>query len=372
MDKPKVSLVKCTSYDTAQVETAVKRAVDLLGGVEQFIKPDEKVLIKPNLLMDATPEEGIDTHPEVVRAVIRSLKSVTKNIYCGDSPSVWGEHRDIDHVYEVAGMKKVCLDEGVELVYFTSPKMKGSYPLTDWLDKCDRLVSIPKFKTHGFTVLTAGIKNLFGLVIGMNKIKVHKDNPRPDDLSRALIDIYEIRRPDLTVLDGITAMEGQGPGHSGSLRPMNLIAASPDALALDIILSVLMGLSPDDIPTTKEAIRRGLGQGDLSSIEVFGENLKTFVTGDFKLPKTTFLNKVPKWIIDISKQFLKMEPTVLRKKCKICSLCVKGCPGEAIVIKNKHISIDPKKCILCLCCQEICPHGAVEIRKSFLLRMGVE
>ena len=121
--------------------------------------------------------------------------------------------------------------------------------MTDWLGKCDRLVSVPKFKTHGFTILTAGIKNLFGLVIGMNKMKIHRDNPRPDGLSKALVDIYEVRPPDLTIMDGVVAMEGDGPGTAGVLRPMGLVAASPNALSLDMILSCIMGLTPQDIPT---------------------------------------------------------------------------------------------------------------------------
>ncbi len=149
MRKPQVSLVKCRSYDTAEVESAVKRSVELLGGVEKFIKPEERVLIKPNLLTDARPEEGIDTHPEVVRAVIRLIKPLTKNIYCGDAPGVFEGKKDIDRVYEVSGIRRVCKEEGIELVYFTQAKMKGSYPLTDWIDKCDRLISVPKFKTHG-------------------------------------------------------------------------------------------------------------------------------------------------------------------------------------------------------------------------------
>ena len=89
MTDKRVSLVNCRSYDTAEVEAAVRRSVDLLGGVDKFVKPGETVLIKPNMLTDALPESGIDTHPEVVRAVIRLLKSATRNIFCGDSPSVW-------------------------------------------------------------------------------------------------------------------------------------------------------------------------------------------------------------------------------------------------------------------------------------------
>jgi uncharacterized protein (DUF362 family) len=126
----KVSLVRCESYDAAQVQAAVAEAVRLLGGIGRFVKPGEKVLLKPNLLTDAPPEKGVDTHPEVVRAVIRLLRPVTRHIVCGDSPSVWGEKKDVNRVYEVSGIKKVCAEEGVELVYFSGSRLVKGYPLT--------------------------------------------------------------------------------------------------------------------------------------------------------------------------------------------------------------------------------------------------
>lgn len=365
----KVSLVKCKSYDAADVAAAVRHAVDLLGGMEKFVKRDERVLLKPNLLTDAAPDQGITTHPEVVRAVIRLLKPLTKNIYCGDSPSVWGEQRDIDRVYETTGIKGVCQEEGVELVYFTKPKMYGAYPLTEWLEKCDRLISLPKFKTHGFTVLTGGLKNLFGLVIGMYKIKIHRDNPQPDDLCKAIVDIYGVRRPDLTILDGIVAMEGEGPGSGGTLRPSELIAASPEALALDVVLAKIMGLEPADIPTNREAFRRGWQPADIKAIEIAGEHLQNCVLEGFRLPKTTFLNKMPKWAIDVIKQFLQMKVVVLLDKCRRCHLCQKSCPAGAIEVNEKGAMIRRRMCIYCLCCQEICPHGAIRVKKNFLLRL---
>jgi uncharacterized protein (DUF362 family)/Pyruvate/2-oxoacid:ferredoxin oxidoreductase delta subunit len=369
MDQHQVSLVKCTSYDASQVESAVRRSIDLLGGIERFVKPGEKVLLKPNLLADTLPENGITTHPEVLRAVIRVLKPVTSDIMCGDSPSVWGERIDLERVYGTTGVKKVCAEEGVRLVYLTTPKLRRSYPLTDWLEKCDRLISIPKFKTHSITVLTAGIKNLFGLVVGMYKLKIHFDYPRPEDLSRALVDLYEICSPDLTILDGIVAMEGDGPGAGGTLRPMNLIAASPDALSMDMILAGVMGVSPSDIPTNKEAVRRGLGPQGSSIIEVLGEELRTFCVQDFLLPKTPSLDKAPKWLVDIFRQSLKFKVMIRPQRCKVCGLCLKGCPAEAMAMESGRIRINDKKCLRCLCCQEVCPHGAISIEKSLLFRM---
>ena len=369
MANPKVSLVKCESYDSSKVEAAVRKSVALLGSITAFVKPNETVLIKPNLLTDTSPEAGIDTHPEVVRAVIRLLKTVTENIYCGDSPSVFVEKKGIEHVYEISGIKKVCQEEGVKLVYFTTPQFVQGYPLTDWLLKCDRLVSVPKFKTHGYTVLTAGVKNLLGLVVGMYKLKIHRDNPRSADLSRALVDIYEIRRPDLTILDGVVAMEGEGPGSSGTLKKMDLIAASDHAIAIDMILAVLMGLSPQQIPTNKEAIHRGLILPDLNAIEIIGEELEVFRSKNFKLPKTSSFNWMPSWMLDVAKVFFWIKPEILPKVCQDCRMCQKICPSRAMGRQGHRAEIDYKKCIFCFCCQEICPHKAIVVKKSFLWRL---
>lgn len=367
MIKPKVSLVKCLSYSPYEVESAVERSLELLGGIGQFVKPGETVLLKPNLLTDALPQTCIDTHPEVVRGVIRALKTVAGKIYCGDSPTVWGKPKDINRVYEVSGIKEVCRQEGVELVSFSVPKMRKGCLLTDWLDKCDRFVSVPKFKTHGLTVLTGAIKNLYGLVVGMYKMKLHRDCPCPVDFARVLVDIFEAAGPDLTVLDGVTALEGEGPGSGGSLKQVNLIAASPDAIALDTVLAFIMGVRSVYIPTNAEAFKRGLGCEDIGGIDILGEELRVFSHTKFKLPSTFYLSAMPKWAIGILRFLLRTEPQILASKCKLCGICQKSCPVGAIYHKDGRIIIDYKKCILCLCCQEFCPHAAIRIKKSLLL-----
>jgi len=372
MEKQKVSLVRCGSYDPAEVEAAVKRSVDLLGGIERFVKPGETVLLKPNLLTDTEPEKGITTHPEVVRSVIRLIKPLTPHVLCGDSPSVWGQRRDIGRVYETTGMKKICDEEGIRLVDFTQPVMKAGLPLAQWAFKVDRLVNIPKFKTHGYTVLTAALKNLFGLIVGVHKMKVHLDHPKPAELSKVIVDIYQARRPDLNILDGVVAMEGEGPGSAGTLRKMDLISASADGLCMDTVLAALMETGASDIPTNKEAISRGLGSGDLGSIEIVGEKLRDFIASGFRMPKTSALSRMPKmprWMAGVLTSFLLMKPCPVVSRCKLCGACQKSCPVSAIRRQGERMVFDRARCIACLCCLEICPYNAVELRRSFLLRI---
>lgn len=370
MEKIKVSLVKCGSYDAEQVQAAVKKAVDLLGGIENFVKPGERVLIKPNQLTDVSADSGIVTHPEVVRAVILLLKNITSRIYCGDSPSVWGEIKDVGHVYETTGLKQVCEEEGVELVYFTKPHVKNSYALTDWLDKCDRLISIPKLKTHGLATLTAGVKNLFGLVVGMNKLKIHRDCPRPKELSAALVDIFEIRPPDLTVLDGIVAMEGEGPGSGGLLKSLNIVIASADALSLDIVAAKIIGLKPMDVASNLEASRRrGWGKKEIEEIKMLGEAIDLCKAKDFKMPKASAINRVPEWLVPVARMVLLRKIGIRQDKCIKCQLCIKSCPKGAIEFKKGRIMVNSKKCILCLCCHEVCPESAIEIKIGLFLKI---
>lgn len=205
----KISIVRCNSYEQTLVCEKVREAIELIGGIASFIKPESRVLIKPNLLMAKEPAFGIDTHPEVVRAVVKILKDINCKIFIGDGPSVWGNQAEnVDTVYERSGIKKVSEEEGVELVKFEHKRWRGKFPLTTWLDNCDYLVNIPKFKTHDLTLLTGAIKNLFGLVWGTYKTELHKNYFNLNDFAKILVDIYEEAKPALTVLDSASGYLG--------------------------------------------------------------------------------------------------------------------------------------------------------------------
>ncbi|MFC1709209.1 DUF362 domain-containing protein [Candidatus Omnitrophota bacterium] len=369
--KNRVALARCPNYDSERVDASVEKVVNLLGGIESIIKPRSKVLIKPNLLLDCQPEECITTHPRVVESVIRLIKKTKSDIYLGDSPSVFGQKRDFDRVYEVTGMKEVCDRQGVKIVYFDKPVLKNGIPITDWIERCDCIVNVPKFKTHGFTKLTAGIKNLFGLVLGMHKVKMHKDYIDLKDFSQQLVDIFEFSKPVLTVVDAVVSLEGDGPGSAGTKIDTELILASQDTVAIDSILASIMGIFPEDVLTTKEAKRRGLGESDLEHIDVVGEKLGEFIFSNFKLPKTSLaasLPPMPSFLHEIIKRVFWHKMEVARGNCKACKRCMEICPVEAIRLYNKKALIDPKNCILCCCCQEICPYNAITTRKSLLLK----
>jgi len=366
-----VSIIKCGSYDSSLVEVSVRKAIGLIGGITRYIKPGSKVLVKPNMLMAKEPECGIDTHPEVARAVIRILKEINCHIFVGDGPSVWGnEIENVDEVYRRSGMAKVCREEKAELVKFDKRRMREHFPLTTWLDNCDYLINIPKFKTHGLTILSGAIKNLFGLVSGTFKMELHKNYFQVEDFSGILVDIYAQAKPALTIVDGIVAMEGDGPATSGKLRNLGILLAGNDCVALDSVMAKIMGIKPLDVLSTREAARRGLGIADLGSIKMFGDKPEDLNTPAFLLPSSTSLQrKVPKPIINLVKLFIKYRPYPVRENCTRCTACIKICPNNCISMGQKGIIFDYRECISCFCCQETCPAKAIKVKKSLFARI---
>ena len=216
MNKSYVSIVKCNTYEIDEAEKAVKKSIELLGGIEKFIKPASTVLLKPNLLSARTPDEGVNTHPEIVRAVACCVRAVTPNILVGDSPGGW-TLRDIDIVYEKSGINKVCKEEGLKPVKFDKAIEINGFPIAAATKEVDFIISIPKLKTHSTTILTGAIKNTFGMVVGLHKAKCHLKAPDPNEFASLLVKIFGLVTPVLSIMDGVVGMEGEGPA-AGNLR----------------------------------------------------------------------------------------------------------------------------------------------------------
>ncbi len=368
--KSQVSIIKCIGYDPDLVLPSVRKAFDLLGGITKFVKPESRVLVKPNLLMAKEPEFGIDTHPEVVRAVVKILKEINCHIIIGDGPSVWGSQiENVDEVYRRSGIQRVCYEEAVELVKFDKRRWQGRFPLTTQLDEVDYLVNVPKFKTHDLTLLTAAIKNLFGLVCGTYKTELHKNYFGKEEFASIVVDIFEKVKPTLTIVDGIVAMEGDGPATSGKLRPADILVASSDCVAIDSVLSMIMGIDPMDVLTTKEAAKRGLGNADINAIDILGAKLEEVIDEPFLLPTTSIPMKLPKPILNLAKKLIKYYPCVERDNCVKCAACIDACPNKAISMNIKGIKFDYSKCIACFCCQEACPASAIKVKKSIFAKI---
>lgn len=368
MAEAKVSIVRAGEYDYAELSTAVERSLELIGGLEGLIKPGSRVFVKVNHLSPASPaERGIVTHPVFVEAVLKLLKGSGADITVGD---------DIDYDrrdgFLVSGLREACHRAGVTLINLREAGfveidchgrlLEKVYVSRVALDT-DVIVNLPKFKTHSLTVFTGGVKNMYGVIPHGLRIRFHGEYPGAESFSQVLTDIFAIVKPQLTVMDGVSAMEGEGPA-SGSLVKLGAILASYDAVALDAVAAAIIGLAPLDIYTTRYASERGLGIGGFPHIEVLGERLEdTKVTG-FRLPAgatSALTRRAPR---ALSRRLLEqtlMRPRIVKGRCTACRECEKVCPVSAISISGRTAKIDHRVCLRCLCCHEVCLFGAITL-----------
>ncbi|WP_418791632.1 DUF362 domain-containing protein [Phosphitispora sp. TUW77] len=366
-----VSVCRCGDYSQQRVNAAVHAAMELIGGMERFVRPGQKVLLKVNALTMRLPEEAVTTHPAVIRAVAAEVKKAGGIIQVGDSSGgIIAGQAPTTKTFEISGIARAAQEAGAELVNFDSAgivPVAAEGPIqTLYLAKpvmeADVVISLPKLKTHSLTILTGAVKNMYGCVPGHRKSEYHGMAPRLKDFARVLVDIYGLTRPALTIMDGIIGMEGNGPS-AGSPRNTGLVLAAEDGVALDAVVAHLVGVPPSKIHTTRIAHQRGLGIGDMSKIEVLGEKLETLKIKDFDLPSNSIFEVIPGFLVSGALGILKARPVIAEDVCVGCSLCMDSCPVQAMEMPGKYPVIDYNKCISCLCCQELCSRKAVRMKQ---------
>ncbi len=325
-----VSIVSCQDYEESAVETAFERLLDPLGGMERFVKPGESVLIKPNLLATKSRDKAVNTDPNVIRAVAQSVLDMGARPFIGDSPGIGTARKNADR----CGIGRVADMLGVPVVEFTASVPIGKtrqrgFPLTlaEVARNADAIINVAKLKTHGQMLMTLGVKNMFGCVVGRRKVQWHlKAGVNRDAFARMLVQIYEALKPRLTVLDGVVGMEGNGPG-SGRPRHFGLLAASSDAVALDTVIMSLMGLVPSRLPTVRAAEALGVGETRLERIPVLGENPERLRIHDLRLPESADLEWIiPDFLLRPLKKSLTAYPEPDPAECTLCRVCVEACP----------------------------------------------
>jgi uncharacterized protein (DUF362 family)/Pyruvate/2-oxoacid:ferredoxin oxidoreductase delta subunit len=368
-----VSIVQCSDYDRERVSEKVKEAVDLLGGMAAFIKPGEKVLIKPNLLRARPPEAAVTTHPAIVRAVIRLVHQQGGIALVGDSPGL-GEARD---VLKRAGILTVMEEEGATIADFTeSIRVKGQgqfqhFEIAKAAVEADAIINLPKLKTHGMMVMTGAVKNMFGCIPGKKKVQWHFNaGIDHDSFARMLVELSALLKPRLTIIDAITAMEGNGPS-SGDPRSIGLILAGQDSVALDVVSGMIVGLSLSQLPVIRAARAAGIGEASIDQIRILGESVAHVTVKNFRIPPLTHAEwPIPEWARRCLKDALTTRPVINRSLCNRCGICQKDCPTEAIGEEDDGMIIHYRNCIRCFCCQEFCPQGAITVGKGWLLRLA--
>jgi len=353
--------------------------LDATGGLDSVVREGARVFCKVNLLVPALPERAISTHPEVVRAVIREIRRVGGVPVVGDNPGI----AKTATALRKSGILAVLEEENVEapdlseVVRIENPNGRSfrSFEVSKAIVDCDVLFNLPKLKTHGLTYMTCAIKNLFGLVPGTQKARWHLRAQSAVEFAVLLCDLYgalvrhfEADKKMFHLMDGILAMEGNGPGPGGTPRALGALLASHDPTALDSVACHLAGLEFERHVVVRESMLRGYGEGEFSKIECVGASLDTWKSVAFRPPEPSMSPKQisgrlmrNQWI----KNQILEKPIPTAEQCTGCLKCKEICPADAITMaaqKSDPPIIDTRRCIRCYCCAEVCPEGA--IRKS--------
>jgi len=357
----RVIVKQVSKYDYAVMAKAIRGIFDSCGGITEVVKPGQRVLLKPNLLGVSRPDDAIVTHPIVVRAVAELVLEAGAWPFVSDSPAM-GTWKKL--VVET-GMVKALEGLDVPLYPFKRSKVvEAASPfkkieLAQEALEADVVINLPKLKTHSQMLLTLCVKNLFGCVVGMKKPEWHyRAGIHTDYFARLLVTIHNLVRPAFTILDGVLAMEGDGPGKSGTPRHLGVLMGGQDGVAVDIAVCHMIGLTPERLATNAVAIKEMGCRVD--DIVLDGELPE--VRG-FKLPETGGLLFGPKFLHKWLRKYFLRRPESDRQMCKLCGECWKYCPALAIQgHKKKQLAMDYNKCIRCFCCVEVCPFGAMKTK----------
>lgn len=373
-----VAIQPCASYDCGAVQKALDAALAPLGGMSAFVGPNQSVLIKVNLLIKAEPSRAVTTHPELVRAVVRLVKSAgARRIAIGDSPAGRTSAQAARAIFETSGMAAVARDEGVDVVLLDDAVVRAPAPggfLYQHFDlgrevvEADVLINMPRLKTHGFMMMTGAVKNLFGCIPGLEKAQFHVKVPDRGDFGEMLVDLMLACDPQITIMDAVIGMEGAGPS-GGSPRHIGAILVSADPVAMDVVAAAITGFDPMDVYTNAAAHRRGLGPKTADEVETVGVPWRTVAPQGYVHPAKDPSRMVPramqKWVRGrvVSRPWLECP-----ERCNGCRTCHDDCPVKAIKMVDGKPVYDYAECISCYCCQEVCPNKAVGLKSPWFVR----
>ncbi len=280
-----VCLLQATSYDLSVLRSSIEALLAPLGGISAFVKPGDRVLLKPNLLTGARPTKECVTRPEIVYCVAKLVQEAGGLPFLGDGPA-FGSARG---VAKANGYLPLIEELKVPIVEFSGQRYKtvgdefDHLLLSKEVMNADVVINLPKVKSHVQITLTMGVKNLFGCVPGKMKAWWHMEAGKDADrFGQMLVETARTISPNLTILDGILGHEGNGPS-GGEPRELGLLAASADVFALDRAIVAVLQVDPDRIPTVRMSRRLGLCP-ELEAIEFPLSRPEELAIEDWKLP----------------------------------------------------------------------------------------
>jgi uncharacterized protein (DUF362 family)/Pyruvate/2-oxoacid:ferredoxin oxidoreductase delta subunit len=382
-----VSIARCEGYDVEGVRAALRDVLAPLGGITAFVKPGERIGLKPNVLLGSEPEKAIVTHPTVLAAVALAVMEAGATPLVVESPGsgIVPSRRILERVFRKAGYTDMAALYGFELnldidwepVSHPDGVVVKRVEMIKPALQVDGIINLPKFKTHAFMIFTGATKNVFGVIPGLTKVGYHGKFPQRERFAGMLLDVASLVRPRLSIMDAIVAMEGKGPGTGGTPRKLGLIMAGADTVAMDAVCCSIAGFDTGAIPVLVEARERGLWDGRVADLPTFGVPVRELALSDFEPPaKGVASSGMESGVIGgIGRALLRggfsPRPRPQVGPCTICGSCEQACPGQAISMgKNPRVArIDDNKCIRCYCCHEVCPNAAIELKFTGMGRL---
>ena len=366
------SIIKTENYDEELLYNTVCRHFEILE-VEKDLNPEIRVVIKPNFVMACRPEMAATTHPMLIKAVVRWLKAHgIKNIIIAESSGGLYTAEHLKKIYNVCGVAGLGFDEALNFdtgsrSVNTQPGFaNGSFNVINPICEADYIINMPKIKTHGMVGFSCGMKNLFGVIPGLEKPQLHYRWPDIEDFSKMIFELDRIIAPQITLVDAVEGMEGNGPT-GGDKKYLGYTFAARDMYTQDWYIAGCIGLNQEDIVMLRQAKDAGFIKPE--EIEIIGDKMEASVS--FVLPdskRLDFVDRVPGFLSRpagfVMKKLLKSYPKVDTDLCVGCGKCAESCPPNIIKIKNRKAVFTRKGCISCFCCQEMCPMKAISVKKA--------
>ena len=381
--KHKVYVCRCGDYRRA--EESVAALLEQMGGMGRFARPGEALLLKANLLRAARPEQAVCTHPAVAAAVAKLTAAQGAKVTIADSPGGPYSAAALRHVYARSGMEQAAAQSGAALNYdvSTTPLSHPEGRVLQRMEvitpaaRADGILNVCKMKTHLFMSMTGAVKNSFGLIAGVSKVGFHATHPDKVQFAHMLLDLNLRLPPRLNLMDAVLAMEGEGPGASGTPRQVGLLLASESALALDVAAGAIMGLPRALNPVLLAAGERGLTPTHVEEVELVGADWEDLRIPDYRFPAHVrsnimeFLGPLTGPAARLCKSALSSTPRIKPEVCVGCGICRDACPAKAISMTGPGGTalVNPRACIHCYCCHELCPQKAVGLRRGLLSRL---
>jgi uncharacterized protein (DUF362 family)/Pyruvate/2-oxoacid:ferredoxin oxidoreductase delta subunit len=375
-EEMKVAVVKVSNIgEEESICEGVRKAINLVGGMHSIVKRGDTVIVKPNFSGPRSPLQGATTSLTVVREIVNEV------IECGAEPIIAeGPFRfyNADVVFDTLGVRRFAKELGIKLVNLNEEasvevevpsgkalkRIKVPKPVLD----SDVLINVPKMKTHHLTTVTLGMKNLKGVLPGAEKQQSHIHG-----IHQSIVDINKIIKPDLTVVDGIVAMEGMGPTFGDPVE-LGLVVAGRNVVDVDKVCCEIMGIDPFHVEHLRIALEEGLGS---NNVEVVGEPINS-VRRKFRVPQESRVylylsnaaQRLDRLVYKISGKnifpylsgMFGKRPRIDKKKCVKCGICEKVCIVSPPAIDCKAGKINYQRCVDCLLCMEQCPRNAISVR----------